>query len=55
MVRRRAREVSGALELDDGERLPVTSELLLRGPEQALRALTAATIVLAIALVLLRV
>ena len=55
MVRRRAREVSGTLELDDGERLPVTTELLLRGPEQALRALTAATIVLAVALVLLRV
>ena len=48
-------EVSGTLELDDGERLPVTSELLLRGPEQALRALTAATIALAVALVLLRV
>ena len=55
MVRRRAREVSGTVELEDGERLPVTSELLLRGPEQALRALTAATIVLAVALVLLRV
>src|SRR4029453_5765510 len=44
MVRRRARTVSGTLELEDGERLPVTAELLLRSPEQALRALTAATI-----------
>ncbi len=54
MVRRRARKVSGTLELD-GERLPITADLLLRGPEQALRALTAATVALAVALVLLRV
>ena len=55
MIRRRTRGITGTLELDDGKQLPVTSELLLRGPEQALRTLTAATIVLAVALVLLRI
>ena len=55
MVRRHVRKVSGTLDLDDGEALPVTPELFLRGPEEALRVLTAATIALAVALVLLRV
>jgi hypothetical protein len=54
-VRRDVRDVSGTLELDDGAVVPVTRDLLTRGPEQALQALTAATIVLAGALVLLRV
>jgi hypothetical protein len=54
MVRRRVRTVSGSLELDDGGTVPISRELLMRGPEEALRALTAATIALAVALVLLR-
>ena len=54
MVRRRVRGVSGSLELDDGEVLPVTAALLARAPEEALRILTAAVIALAVALVLLR-
>jgi hypothetical protein len=54
-ARRQVRTVSGALELDDGTVVPVTRDLLTRGPEQALQALTAATIALAAALVLLRV
>ena len=55
MVRRRVRTVSGALELDDGQVVPVTAELLTRRTEEALQALTGATIALAVALVLLRV
>ncbi len=55
LVRRRVRNVSGSLELDDGATLPVTAALLTRGSEDALRALTAAVIALAVALVLLRV
>ncbi|HEU0305256.1 MAG TPA: hypothetical protein VFR32_11820 [Gaiellaceae bacterium] len=54
MVRRRVRDVSGSLELDDGESLPITTDLLVRAPEDALRILTAATIALAVALALLR-
>ena len=55
LVRRRVRTVSGSLELDDGATLPVTAALLTRASEDALRALTAAVIALAVALVLLRV
>ncbi len=55
LVRRRVRSVSGSLELDDGETLAVTPELLTRGSEEALRILTGAVIALAVALVLLRV
>jgi hypothetical protein len=55
LVRRRVRHVSGSLELDDGETLPVTAALLTRASEDALRALTAAVIALAVALVLVRV
>jgi hypothetical protein len=55
LVRRRARTISGSLELDDGSTVQVDQELLTRGSEEALRALTAATIALALALVLLRI
>lgn len=55
MVRRRVRRVSGTIELSEGEALPVTSSLLVEGPEEALRILTAAVVALAVALVLLRV
>jgi hypothetical protein len=54
-VRRRATSVSGTLELDDGHVEQLTSESLLRGPEAALQALAAASIALAVALVVLRV
>jgi hypothetical protein len=55
LVRRRVRSMSGSLELDDGETVAVTPALLTRGSEEALRILTGAVIVLAVALVLLRV
>jgi hypothetical protein len=55
MLRRRAISVSGAIELKDGRSEPMTRESLLAAPEAALRAMTAATVALAIALVLLRV
>jgi hypothetical protein len=55
MLRRRATSVSGAIELNDGRREPITRESLIGAPEAALRALAAATVALAVALVLLRV
>jgi hypothetical protein len=55
MIRRRVRQVSGTVELESGEPIPITAELFLSGPEAALRLLTAATIALAVALVLIRV
>ena len=54
-LRRRVAAVSGTIELKDGTSEPVTAEYLMRAPEGALRALTAATIALAAALVVLRV
>ena len=54
-LRRRVSAVSGTLELKDGTHEPITAESLMRAPEGALRALTAATIALAAALVILRV
>ncbi len=54
-LRRRVSAVSGTLELKDGTHEPITAESLMRAPEGALRALTAATIALAAALVVLRV
>jgi hypothetical protein len=55
LLRRRVHDLSGALELDDGATIPLTKVLLTRPSEQALRAMTAATIALAVALVLVRV
>jgi hypothetical protein len=55
MLRRQAASVSGTIELKDGHREPITREGLTAVPEAALRALTAATLALAVALVLLRV
>jgi hypothetical protein len=46
---------SGTIERKDDHREPITRESLLAAPEAALRALTAATVALAVALVLLRV
>ena len=53
-VRRRVARVEGALEYADGRREPLSTALLLRGPEGALRALTAAVVALGAALVVLR-
>ena len=54
LLRRQARDVSGALDLEDGTRIPITAALLTRAPERALRAMAVATITIAVALVLLR-
>ncbi len=54
-LRRRVAAVSGSIELKDGRREPITIESLIRTPEGALRALTAATVALAAALVVMRV
>jgi hypothetical protein len=54
MLRRQAAGVSGTIELKDGRREPITRERLTAAPEAALRALTAATLALAVTLVLLR-
>jgi hypothetical protein len=53
-VRRRVRRVEGTLELDDGTRTPVEASTLLAAPEWTLRALTAAVVALAAALVVAR-
>jgi hypothetical protein len=55
LLRRCVTAVAGRLELDDGDELPLTRGELLRAPEEALRAMTAGVIALAVALVLLRV
>ena len=55
LVRRRAREVSGRIELIDGSGIPITSETFTAESERALRALSTATVCIALALVLLRV
>jgi hypothetical protein len=54
MLRRQAIGVTGAIELKDGRHEPITRESLTAAPEAALRALTAATVALAVALVVLR-
>ena len=54
-LRRRVVSVSGSLELTDGRREVLTRETLLAGSEAALRALASAHVVLAVALVVLRV
>ena len=53
-VRRHVRSVSGSLELASGTQEPITAATLLRAPESALRLLSAATPLLATALVLSR-
>jgi hypothetical protein len=54
-VRRHVTRVDGALERRDGTSEPVTAQLLLRGKEGALRALTLAIVALAATLVIMRV
>jgi len=54
-VRRRAASVTGRIEWQDGRADPLDADALTRIPEQALQALTAAVVLLALALVLMRV
>jgi hypothetical protein len=53
-VRRQVASVSGTLELRDGTHEQIRAETLMRAPELALRTLAAATVVLAAALLVLR-
>ena len=55
LVRRRAREVTGTIELIDGSTIPITADTLTAESERALRAVSIATVCIALALVLLRV
>jgi len=55
LIRRRAREVTGTIELIDGSTIPITPETLTTESERALRALSIATVCIALAVVLLRV
>ena len=55
LVRRRARDVSGRIELIDGSTIDITAETFTAESERALRAISAAVVCLALALVLLRV
>jgi hypothetical protein len=53
-VRRRVRDVRGEIELLDGRVEPVDSDALMAAPETGLRLLAAATVALALALVVFR-
>jgi hypothetical protein len=53
-LRRRVERVEGVIAYRDGRREPLAGDTLLAGPEGALRALTAATVTLAVALLVLR-
>ena len=55
LVRRQAREVTGTIELIDGSTIPITPDTLTAESERALRAISIATVCIALALVLLRV
>jgi hypothetical protein len=54
LLRRRVVAVEGSMRLDDGTTLPVTADTLAAEPELALKALAAATVLIAVALLLLR-
>jgi hypothetical protein len=54
LVRRRVMAVTGTAELDDGTVLPLDGDALAAVPEAALKALAAATVLVAVALLLLR-
>ena len=54
-VRRRVAAVSGRIEWQDGRSEALDADSLKRAPEQGLQALTAAVVLLALALVLMRV
>jgi predicted NAD/FAD-binding protein len=55
LVRRRVVAVTGAIELDDGSTQRLDSNALAAVPERALKMLAAATVLLAVALLLVRV
>ena len=55
LVRRRVQEVSGRIDLHDGPSIQITPDVLTAESERALKALAAAVVSLAVALVLLRV
>jgi hypothetical protein len=54
LLRRRVVAVEGSMRLDDGTTLPITADTLAAEPELALKALAAATVLIAVALLLLR-
>jgi hypothetical protein len=54
LVRRRIIAVEGRMELDDGTTLPLDADALASVPEAALKALAAATVLVALALLLFR-
>ncbi len=54
LVRRRVVSVDGRAELDDGTRVPLDADALAAAPEAALKALAAAVVLLAVALLLVR-
>lgn len=54
LVRRRVVAIKGQAQLDDGTSLPLDADVLAAGPETALKALAAATVLIAVALLLLR-
>jgi hypothetical protein len=55
LVRRRVVAVEGTVQLDDGTTMPVDADTLAAVPEAALKALVAATVLIAAALLLFRV
>ncbi|HEU5476240.1 MAG TPA: hypothetical protein VFU64_00230 [Gaiellaceae bacterium] len=54
LIRRRVVSVEGSAQLDDGTTLPLDADALASAPEAALKALAAATVLIAVALLLLR-
>jgi hypothetical protein len=54
LVRRRVVAVEGTMQLDDGTAQPIDADALASTPEAALKALAAATVLIAVALLLLR-
>jgi hypothetical protein len=55
LLRRRVIAVEGEMRLDDGTTLPVDADVLAAEPELALKMLAAATVLIAVALLLFRV
>ena len=54
LVRRRVIAVDGTIQLDDGSTQPLDADALAAVPEMALKALAAATVLIAVALLLFR-
>jgi predicted NAD/FAD-binding protein len=54
-LRRRTRRVTGVVERSDGTTVPLDAAALGRAPERALQILSAAVVMLALALLVLRV